>query len=656
MLVAVLILIAVPGCIKPILPPQVTLQLTRRQTSAVQGKTIVIDPGHGGPEFGAVGSNGLKEAEVNLGVALYLWGFLKDAGANPVLTRSTDAGVYQEEPFDLKSDLQARSDLSNFCEADLFVSVHHNSDVRHTRRDDVIVFYKMSDSGQSRDLARDVCAGLKEKLSPGKAVIQAGNFHVLRNTSVPAILGEASFMTTKTNANMLAYHRTLAAEAAGYFLGICTYYQKGVPRITSFHPQDTTIAETQPEIRCRVYPGADNASVDAASVMLQLDGKSVTLFQVMDQDILFVPPEPLANGPHEYCVAMRNTSGNISPRQCAAFTVALPPRHITVTPLLPVIPADGAAWTPLTIEVFDAPGRPVADGTTISLSSTAGRLDNSTLATVAGKARTLLRSDTAKRQVTVKARSGEVSGSGTLCLGTPKEGLLMVRIQGPSGNPLPHAALMRNDRQIALSDEAGFAHDRAEAAAEATYRIYKKGYLPSSFSVSLSPGTFTAQTVVLAPVDGGVFFGRTVMLDPAGSTKQAFPILCALKDMIENAGGRAVLTWKEPPAPSENKKVLRAGEEKADVFLSIARSGKTASARYYYKSEKGEALARVVVRMFSQDKLCGRKECTADAAFDEILIHTAMPAVCVRVPEKPRASESAVAESIYRAFRELFRQ
>jgi len=657
LLVAVLMVIAASGCIKPVLPPQVTLQLPRRQTDAVQGKTIVIDPGHGGPELGAVGSNGLKEAEVNLGVALYLWGYLKDAGANPILTRTTDAGLYQQEPFILKNDLQARSDLSNVCGADLFVSVHHNSDALHTQRDDLMVFYKLSDSGQSRDVARDVCAGLEEKLGPGKAIIQAGNFYVLRSTSAPAILGEASFMTTKTNATMLAYHRTLAAEAAGYFMGICNYYQKGIPRITMLYPpQDAAITETRPEIRCSVYPGADNASLDATSITLQLDGKPVTSFQVRDKDIVYVPAEPLPNGPHQYCLAARNSSGNVSPRQCSSFTVAMPPRQVIVTPMLPAIPADGTAWTPITIEVGDALGRPVADGTRISLSASAGRLDNSTLATVAGRAQTLLRADSAQKQVTVKAQAGDAAGNGTLCFGAPEQGLLLLRIQGPSGNPLSDATLMRNGRQIAVSDAAGFAHDRAASAAEATYRIHKKGYLPSNISVSLVPGTFTAQTAALIPVDGGVFFGRTVMLDPAGSTPEALPILSALKDRIESAGGRAVLAWEEPPAPSDNKKVLLAGEERADIFLSVARSGTTASARYYYKSEKGADLAGLIARMLSQDKLCGRKECTADAAFDEILIHTAMPAVRVRVPEKLRASEAAVAESLYRALRELFRQ
>ena len=68
--------------------------------------------GVGGPERGAIAQNGLNEAEVNLGVALYLWGFLKEAGANPLLTRTADTSLFRGEPFVLRSDLEARAEVA----------------------------------------------------------------------------------------------------------------------------------------------------------------------------------------------------------------------------------------------------------------------------------------------------------------------------------------------------------------------------------------------------------------------------------------------------------------------------------------------------------------------------------------------------------------
>ena len=62
---------------------RLTEPLDRLDTQAIKGKRIVIDPGHGGVFRGAVGLDGLDEADVNLGVALYLICFLLSSSDNP---------------------------------------------------------------------------------------------------------------------------------------------------------------------------------------------------------------------------------------------------------------------------------------------------------------------------------------------------------------------------------------------------------------------------------------------------------------------------------------------------------------------------------------------------------------------------------------------
>src|SRR5262245_785453 len=57
-------------------------------TSPLRGRRIVIDPGHGGRFDGTEGPSATREADVNLGVGLYLWGLLHDAGADARLTRA----------------------------------------------------------------------------------------------------------------------------------------------------------------------------------------------------------------------------------------------------------------------------------------------------------------------------------------------------------------------------------------------------------------------------------------------------------------------------------------------------------------------------------------------------------------------------------------
>ncbi len=97
-------------------------------------KTIVIDPGHGGKDPGAIGSNGLKEKDVVLEVGLALRDFLKeDTTLNIFLTRSTDVFI----------PLRQRTKFANDKKADLFVSIHANSIAGSKKRKNSIKGYKI---------------------------------------------------------------------------------------------------------------------------------------------------------------------------------------------------------------------------------------------------------------------------------------------------------------------------------------------------------------------------------------------------------------------------------------------------------------------------------------------------------------------------------
>jgi N-acetylmuramoyl-L-alanine amidase len=80
-------------------------------------KTIVVDPGHGGKDPGAISPSGLREKEINLKVAKYLEAELRKRGFRVILTRSRDTFLTLEE----------RVNVAKKYKADLFVSVHANS-------------------------------------------------------------------------------------------------------------------------------------------------------------------------------------------------------------------------------------------------------------------------------------------------------------------------------------------------------------------------------------------------------------------------------------------------------------------------------------------------------------------------------------------------
>jgi N-acetylmuramoyl-L-alanine amidase len=84
-------------------------------------RAVIIDPGHGGKDPGAIGPTGLKEKEVTLGIALYLEKLLKNTGIPTYLTRSKDEFVY----------LENRTNFANQKNGFVFVSLHANSVLNH---------------------------------------------------------------------------------------------------------------------------------------------------------------------------------------------------------------------------------------------------------------------------------------------------------------------------------------------------------------------------------------------------------------------------------------------------------------------------------------------------------------------------------------------
>ena len=312
------------GCAGPKLPPPSTLHINLLDTRPLKGKIIVLDPGHGGPEKGAMGLNGLREAEANLGVALYLWGLLQQAGAQPLLTRSADNSVYTSTPFALDKDLDARTAISNQKNADLFISIHHNSDANNRHRNDVQIYYKMSDTGPSRDIAKSILPALTKRLQVPEGNIYSGNYRVLRTVTAPAILGESSFISNKNNEDKLSYQRTLQAEAEGYFEGILSYYQTGFPEITDLYPRDITVTDARPEIKAQIVSGTGKQALNPETVVFKLDGvKPVSFSLKNDRTISYLPPQPLENRDHAVCISAKNLAGNSSREACASFIIAV---------------------------------------------------------------------------------------------------------------------------------------------------------------------------------------------------------------------------------------------------------------------------------------------------------------------------------------------
>jgi N-acetylmuramoyl-L-alanine amidase len=182
--------------------------------SSLTGKTIVIDPGHGGSDPGAIGFSGLQEKLVNISVAQHLVALLNQAGANVVITRSGDQSVSHQQ----------RMDLANSSNADLFVSIHANSFTNPESNGTESHYCAENDySSASRFLAHQLQRELVSVLNLRNRGVKSSNFYVLKNTVMPAALVELAFMSNQTEEAILGNAQSQTDCADALFRGIEAY-------------------------------------------------------------------------------------------------------------------------------------------------------------------------------------------------------------------------------------------------------------------------------------------------------------------------------------------------------------------------------------------------------------------------------------------------
>jgi len=153
---------------------------------------IVIDPGHGGKDPGAVGPNGLKEAHVNLAVAQKVAERLRKAGVEVKLTRTSDVFV----------GLPHRCNIANSFGADYVISIHCNSAGTPEAKGAETYCYKFGGKGEV--LAKAIQAELIAATRRVNRGVKTANYYVLRHTSMPAVLVEIAFINNPEEEALLA--------------------------------------------------------------------------------------------------------------------------------------------------------------------------------------------------------------------------------------------------------------------------------------------------------------------------------------------------------------------------------------------------------------------------------------------------------------------
>lgn len=226
---------------------------TVQKTTISKIRRIVVDPGHGGHDPGAIGSTGLQEKDVVLAIGLKLRELLKEElGLDVVMTRSTDVFIPLEE----------RTAIANKVNADLFISVHANAaanrnasgietyylNLAKTEKSaqlaakengtslekvsvlqailfDLMANYKLNDSAH---LAEEIQKALHKKVrsqySDVKNLgVKQGPFYVLVGATMPSILVETAFLSNSQEEARMKKQAYLDMSAEGIMEGVRSY-------------------------------------------------------------------------------------------------------------------------------------------------------------------------------------------------------------------------------------------------------------------------------------------------------------------------------------------------------------------------------------------------------------------------------------------------
>ena len=238
--------------------PDINFEIDPADTNPVIGPdnkidVIVIDPGHGGQDYGAIGQRGTREKDVVLNIARELASLIrKDKQFKVIMTRDRDVTV----------DLGERAKIANDAGADLFISIHANASPKRDIKGWNVFFLAQAKNDSARSVAqlensfflREISSGgdnqdynddsdydpivniLNEMImtefqaeshdfammidrefrrglkTPARGVDQAG-FFVLNKVFTPSVLVESAFITNKTEEKLLKdkkYHKQVA--------------------------------------------------------------------------------------------------------------------------------------------------------------------------------------------------------------------------------------------------------------------------------------------------------------------------------------------------------------------------------------------------------------------------------------------------------------
>ena len=195
-----------------------------RQTAVSQRYTVttlVIDPGHGGIDSGAVGADGTRESDLNLAIALRTRALAELYGLENVLVRQDDTTKCDSESYSERRDLECRTNIVHQTENPIYISIHQNN-YPTAQPSGSQVIYASGEGSQA--LGQLTHLNLIQALYPSNrrmAEPSTKKLYILSHVDCPAILVECGFMSNTIdleNLKRAGFQTSIAAVLIGSYL------------------------------------------------------------------------------------------------------------------------------------------------------------------------------------------------------------------------------------------------------------------------------------------------------------------------------------------------------------------------------------------------------------------------------------------------------
>ncbi len=589
----------------------------------LKGISILLDPGHGGADPGAVGPTGLKESNVNLRVARYLRDLLRADGAEVSLTRDKDVGL----------TLAERVELAEKQKPDLFVSIHHNASLKPRRSDRSEIYYNAIDHGISQAVGKSMTEELAEFGFGEESIIVPAGFFVLRNNPSPAVLTEGGYISIPHVEKGLKTGKALTNQAQALRRAIRETFKDGLLKVKLLVGEEPVKIDT-PYFNLIFTTSKEVSQVHARIVPENACGFGFDSLPSFGHSYRLYNTRPLASGEYDLQLTFTSPDGSCSARTRVKLQVSLPFANSSVEPVAPFIAEGFKGRFPVRVILRDDQSRLNARAADVALHYGDGR---TVTARTSDKGETTLYLDldgSEKDHVAVGlVVDDEVIARYDIPVYAPVKHYILGRLLTGGGNAIQNARIRYGKNGQTQTGPGGyFFCEYPMMYGNIQLDIQPPlGYEKTTHWIRTAGEPVVLPEIRLSPVAESMLGKRVAIMAPLSFDN----LVRKLVKPLMTAGAEVVrLNMPENIQNPEYQAVLEANlQQKLDLLISFKRElAGTMSIRHYHRGGRGKLIADAVSLGLANERPPIKVAVAAGSDYE--IAHTGATAMVFALPEQ----------------------